>query len=205
MRSAFFLSFFPFFFPFFHATLPLRFFFSATFFLFGFGKLASLSPHVGFGIVPVDVVGRILYGHCLCYASPVCLITCILFQQSIFLHLILYLLFPRLFRSSFSTTSKPSLSHFHLLSSKHDGTTVYCLLWPSYLKTPLCPTCPSTPRCFFDLIASHHTHIARIIVLSVLLKIAISFSLKYHASLPYCIADLTCALKMAFVLKMALF
>ena len=34
-------------------------------------------------------------------------------------------------------------------------------------------------------------HIARIIALSVLLKIAISFSLKHHASLPYNIADLT--------------
>ena len=46
---------------------------------------------------------------------------------------------------------------FSLFSSKHDRTTAYYLLESSYLKTPLCPTCPSTPRCFFDLIASHHT------------------------------------------------
>ena len=84
--------------------------------------------------------------------------------------------------------SKPSLSHFYL-SSEHDRTTAYCLLQPSYLKTPLCPTCPSTPRCFFDS-NSFTPHIARIIALFVL-RIAMSFSLKHHASRPYNIADLT--------------
>ena len=42
---------------------------------------------------------------------------------------------------------------------------------------------------------SFTSHIARIIALPVLLKIAISFSLKHHASLPYNIADLTQLLK----------
>ena len=46
---------------------------------------------------------------------------------------------------------------FSSFFSKHDRTTAYYLLKPSYLKTPLCPTCPSTPRCFFDLIVSPHT------------------------------------------------
>ena len=49
---------------------------------------------VGSDIVPVDGVGRISYDHCLYRASPFCSITCILFHQSIFIHLILYLLFP---------------------------------------------------------------------------------------------------------------
>ena len=54
--------------------------------------------HAGSVIVPVDGIGRISYGHCLYHASPFRSITCILFPLSIFLHLILYLLFPRLFR-----------------------------------------------------------------------------------------------------------
>ena len=39
---------------------------------------------------PRREVGRISYDHCLYHASPFCPITCILFLQSIFLHLILY-------------------------------------------------------------------------------------------------------------------
>ena len=69
--------------------------------------------------------------------------------------------------------SKPSLSHFHLLSSKHDratGSINFSLFLRSNSFTP---------------------HIARIIALSVLFKIAISFSLKHLASLPYNIADVT--------------
>ena len=50
---------------------------------------SSLSSQVGSDIVPVDGVGRISFGHCLYHASPFCLVTCILFHQSIFLHLIL--------------------------------------------------------------------------------------------------------------------
>ena len=115
----------------------------------------------GSGIVPVDGVGRISYGHFLYHASPFCSITCIIFPQSIFLHLILAFstfvsVFLFLYYHSLQI-SKPSLSHCHLLSSKHVRTTAYCLLQPSYLKTLLCPTYPSTPRCFFDLITSHHT------------------------------------------------
>ena len=76
------------------------------------------SSHIRSGIVPLYRVGRISYGHCLYHASPVCLITCILFHQSIFLHLILYLLFPRLFRSSSSFTTvhfKFQSLHYHIL------------------------------------------------------------------------------------------
>ena len=62
----------------------------------------SSSLHVRSGIVLVDGVGRISYGHCLYHASPFISITCVLFHQSIFLHLILCLLFSRLFRSSSS-------------------------------------------------------------------------------------------------------
>ena len=40
-------------------------------------SLQSSSSHVGSGIVPVDGVGRILYGHCLYHVSPFCSITCI--------------------------------------------------------------------------------------------------------------------------------
>ena len=54
--------------------------------------IVPTSSHVGCGIVAVDKVGLILYGHCLYYASPFCSITCILFHQPIFLHLILRLL-----------------------------------------------------------------------------------------------------------------
>ena len=78
----------------------------------------SSSLHVGSSIVPVDGVGRISYGHCLYHASPFCSITCILFHQSIFLHLILYLLFPRLFPSSSSATTahfKFQSLHYHIL------------------------------------------------------------------------------------------
>ena len=74
-------------------------------------------PHVGSGIFPVDGVGRILYRHCLYHSSPFRSITCILFPQSIFLHLILYLLFPRLFRSSSSSTTthfKFQSLHYHI-------------------------------------------------------------------------------------------
>ena len=74
--------------------------------------LISSSSHVGSGIVPVDGVGRISYGRCLYHASPLCSITCILFYQSIFIHLILYLLFPRFFWSSSSSTT----AHFNFQS-----------------------------------------------------------------------------------------
>ena len=57
-----------------------------------FGCTSSLS-YVGSGIVPVDGAGGISHRHCLYHASPFRSITCILFHQSIFLHLILYLLF----------------------------------------------------------------------------------------------------------------
>ena len=60
--------------------------------LFFLGRNHIIS-HVGSGIVPVDGVGRISYGHCLYHTSPFRSITCILFPQSVFLHLILYLLF----------------------------------------------------------------------------------------------------------------
>ena len=80
--------------------------------LFSFGKAYHFISHVGSGIVPVDGVGRITYGHCLYHVSPFRSITCILFPQSIFLHLILYLLFPRLFRSSSSSTT----THFKFQS-----------------------------------------------------------------------------------------
>ena len=58
------------------------------------------SLHVGSCIVPVDGVGRISYGHSVYHTSPFRSITCILFPQTIFFHLILYLLFPCLFWSS---------------------------------------------------------------------------------------------------------
>ena len=46
---------------------------------------------------------------------PFCAITCILFSQSIFLHLILYFFFPRLFRSSSTTTHfKFQSLHYHI-------------------------------------------------------------------------------------------
>ena len=96
--------------------------------------------------MPVNGVGRISYGHYLYHASPVCLITCILFHQ--------------LSSFSFATAHfKFQSLHYHIFiffpqnMSLPPYTT--CFL-PSCLKTPLCPTCPSTPRCFFDLIASHH-------------------------------------------------
>ena len=44
-------------------------------------------------VLPVNGLGRISYDYWLHYASPVCLITCILFHLSIF-HFILYLFFP---------------------------------------------------------------------------------------------------------------
>ena len=121
--------------------------------------ICTSSSHVGSGIV--DGVGQISYGHCLHHASPFCSIPCILFHQSIF-YLILYVFFLRLFRSfsSFTTLTsnfKAFTITFSSFFSKHDRTTAYYLLKPSYLKTPLCPTCPSTPRCFFDLIVSPHT------------------------------------------------
>ena len=70
----------------------------------------SSSSYVGSGIV--DRVGQVSYGHCLYHASPFCSITCILFHQSIFLHLILYLPFPRLFRFS-STTAHVKFQSLH--------------------------------------------------------------------------------------------
>ena len=73
------------------------------------------SSHVGSSIIPVDGVGRISYCHCLYYASQFCSITCIFFHPSIFLHLILYLLFPCLFQSSSSSTT----SHFKFLLTAH--------------------------------------------------------------------------------------
>ena len=79
--------------------------------------------HAGSGVVPVDGVGRISYGHCLYHASPFRSITCILFHQSIFLHLILYLLFPRLFRSSSTTTHfKFQSLHYHIF--------IFFMIWP---------------------------------------------------------------------------
>ena len=76
----------------------------------------SSSSHFGSGIVPVDGVGRILYGHCLYHASPFCSIRCIFFHQSIFLHLILYLLFPRLFQPS---SSSFTTAHFKFQSLRY--------------------------------------------------------------------------------------
>ena len=71
------------------------------------------SFHVGSGVVPFDRVGWISYGHCFYHASPFCSITCIVFHQSFFLHLILYLLFPRLFQSSSTTAPSNFKANFN--------------------------------------------------------------------------------------------
>ena len=105
--------------------------------LFEFTNFAHNSyhiiSHVGSGIVPVDGVGRISYGHRLYHASPFFSITCISFPglfffisfSTCFFHVCFGLPLHLLPLTSNLT---PSLSHFHLLSSKHDRTTVYCLL-----------------------------------------------------------------------------
>ena len=83
--------------------------------------------NVGSGIFPVDGVGRISYGHCLYHSSPFRSITCILFPKSIFLHLILYLLFPLLFRSSSSSTTthfKFQSLHYHIFIFSPQNMTV---------------------------------------------------------------------------------
>ena len=78
--------------------------------------VSSSSSQVGSGIVPVDGVGQISCSHCLYHASLFCSITCILFHQSIFLHLILYLLFPHLFRSFSCSTRYATTAHFKFQS-----------------------------------------------------------------------------------------
>ena len=154
----------------------------------------SSSSHFGFGVIPVDGVGRISYGHCLFHASPFRSITCIVaysFTTPFFF--IFYLFFPRLFRfSSSSTTSQFKFQSLHY----------HILIFPQNMIVPPHTTCFSLPiqkllntqqvrHCFFDLTALNHTSIARIVALSFLLKIAIFFSLMHHVSLPYNIADLT--------------
>ena len=88
--------------------------------------------------------------------------------------------------SQLPLTSKPSLSHFHF--------------FPQNMTVPPHTTCfsilskdsfMSINSSLFLRSSSFTPHIAWIIALSVLLKIAISFFLKYHASLPYNIADCT--------------
>ena len=60
---------------------------------------------------------------------------------------------------------------------------------PFYPTFPSSPTSPSAPPVsFYSLILPH---IDLTMALSVLLKIAISCSLKHHVSLPYNIADFT--------------
>ena len=115
-------------------------------------KEGTLLSHVGSGIVPINGVGQISYGHCLYHASPFCLITCIPFHQSIFLHLILHLLVPRLFPSSSTTTHfKFQSLHYHIfIFSQNMTIPQYTACFSHPIKTSLCPTCPSTPRCFFD-------------------------------------------------------
>ena len=95
----------------------------------------SLSFHVGSGIVPVNRLGQISYGHCLYHSLPFCSITCILFHQSIFLHLILYLLSPCLFRSSSTTTHfKFQSLHYHIF-----------IFFPQNMTVPPHTTCFSIP------------------------------------------------------------
>ena len=151
--------------------------------------------HVGSGIFPVDGVGRISYGHCLYYSSPFRSIACILFPQSIFLHLILYLLFPRLFRLPLPPL--PLTSNFKAFTITFSSS--FLKTWPYHRillalailsKDSFMPNM-SINSLLFLRSNSFTPHIARIIALSVLLKTAISFSLKHHASLPYNIADLT--------------
>ena len=162
---------------------------------FHFRILYHIISHVGSGIFPVDGVGRISYGHCLYHSSPFRLITFILFPQSIFLHLILYLLFPRLFRSSSSSTTthfKFQSLHYHIFIFFPQNMTVppYTACLAILSKDSFMPNMSINSSLFLRS-NSFTPRIARIIALSVLLKIAISFSLKHHASLPYNIADLT--------------
>ena len=72
--------------------------------------------------------------------------------------------------------SKLSLSYFHLLfsKSKHNRTNAYYLLWPFYLKISFVSNTFINSSLFLRP-NSFTPHIARIISLSVLLKIAISF------------------------------
>ena len=148
------------------------------------------SSHVGSGIVPVDGVGRISYGHCLYHASPFCSITCIFSHQSIFLYFILHLLFPRFFQSSSTTTHfKFQSLHYHIFIFFPQNMTVPPLT-SSYLET-ITNMSMNSSLFLRSSSFSFTPHIALIINLFVLLKIAFSFSLKYHASLPYNIADLT--------------
>ena len=125
----------------------------------------STSSHFKSGVVPVDGVDRIWYGHwsvsipllaiSFDHIHPLSLVHFSSFHSvlafSTFVLVFLFLYYCTL------QISKPLLLYFHLLSSKHDRTTAYYLLYPPYPKTFLNPTCPSTPRCLFDLIASHHS------------------------------------------------
>ena len=138
----------------------------------------SSSSHVGSGIVPIDGVSRILYGHCFYYASPFSSITCILFHQSIFLHLILYLLFPRLFRSSSSSTTTyfqfQSLDYHIFIFFPQNMTVSRILLASAILSEDFVMPNMSISSSLFLRSNSCTPHIARFIALSVLLKIAIS-------------------------------
>ena len=81
-----------------------------------------------------------------------------------------------------------SSKHLFQVVSKHDHTTSHHSPLPVYLLLPSIPTCLSAPLYSFcppTLLARPLT-----IDLSALLKIATSFFLKHHVSLPYNIADL---------------
>ena len=150
--------------------------------------MVSSSSHVGSGIVCVDGVGQISCSHCLYHASLFCSITCILFHQSIFLHLILYLLFPHLFRSSSCSTRYATTAHFKF-QSLHYHIFIYDRGYHRMLfalailsKDPVMPNM-SINFSLFLRSKSFTPHIARIIALFVLLRTAISFSLAMVASL----------------------
>ena len=102
---------------------------------------------------PIDGVGRISCGHYLYHASPFCSITCILFHRSSFLHFVLYLFYPRLFRSS-SSFATVNFKAFTITFSSS-----FLKTWP-YHHIPLALAIPllytqhvhQVLRCFFDLI-----------------------------------------------------
>ena len=86
---------------------------------------------------------------CLYYSSPFRSITCILFPQSIFLHLILYLLFPRLFRSSSSSTT----THFKFQSLHYHIFISFLKTWP-YHRILLALAMLEASHCPFNYWAS---------------------------------------------------
>ena len=132
---------------------------------------------LGLGTVPVDGVRQISYSHCLNHALPFSFITYLFFHQSIFFHLILYLLFPSLFwsfSSSITVHFKFQSLHYHIF-----------IFFPQNMIVPLHTTCFSHP--IYGLLKS----LLKSSLFLLFSKLPSLFLSKHHASLSYNIADLT--------------